>query len=168
MAPPLLPITRLVACSSCAQHIKSSESVCPHCGAEHRVHGSVDGRVGRAATAMLMGLALSGCPDKDPEPTASGTDSGGSTTAATDTTTGSSGSETGMTGMTEAMTGDESTTAMPEPEYGVPTTSGEQDYGVPATDSMSGTGDTDPTETGTGTGTSTGSGGEPLYGSGAL
>lgn len=159
MAPPLLPITRLVACSSCAQHIKSSESVCPHCGAEHRV----DARVGRAATAVLMGLALSGCPDKDPEPTA--TDSGsGSSSSGTDATGSATGSATGgeTDTSTTGMTGDASTTAMPEPEYGVPTTSGEQDYGVPATDSMSGTGEgeTDPT------GTTTGN--EPLYGAGMV
>lgn len=158
MAPPLLPITRLVACHACAQHIKSSEAVCPHCGAEHRV----DGRVGKAATAMLMGLALSGCPDKDPEPT-TGTESGSGTSSGsgTEATMGmETGSETGTT--TTGMTGDASTTAMPEPEYGVPTTSGEQDYGVPATDSMSGSegGETDPT------GTTTGN--EPLYGAGMV
>jgi hypothetical protein len=159
MAPPLLPITRLVACSACAQHIKSSESVCPHCGAEHRV----DGRVGRAATAMLMGLALSGCPDKDPEPTGTDSGSGSTTGAATEATMGmETGSETGTT--TTGMTSDATTTAMPEPEYGVPTTSGEQDYGVPATDSMSGT----EGDGGTDTTTDSTTGAEPLYGAGMV
>ena len=38
MAPPLLPITRLVQCSGCDEHVKRGEPVCPHCGA------LVDGR----------------------------------------------------------------------------------------------------------------------------
>lgn len=155
MAPPLLPITRLIACPACAEHIKSSEPQCPHCGAENR---SVEGRAARAATAVLMGLALSGCPDKEPGPT---TNSGSSTDSEA-----SSGSDTGSdTGGSESSGSGTDSDSMPmttaEPEYGVPvTTSGEQDYGVPATDSDSGTGGTTDATGGTGP--------EPLYGAGAV
>jgi len=152
MAPPLLPKTRLVACLTCAQHFKSSESVCPHCGAEPRG----EGRTLRAAATVLVGLALSGCPEKEPDTT--GASEGVTSTG--DTGTSTTGGET---------EGDESTTgSMPEPEYGVPVTTGssaEPDYGVPATESASATGDTD-TGTSTGDVTTTG-GGEPLYGAGA-
>lgn len=151
MAPPLLPITRLIACPSCAEHFKSNESQCPHCGVDNR---SAEGRTARAATAVLMGIMLSGCPDKEPDSTStSGTDSTGT---GTDSGSGGSSSSTGET------TG---TTFMPEPEYGVPvTTSGpEPDYGVPGTDTAT----TDGTGTGTTTTTTTTTGGEPLYGAGA-
>lgn len=164
MAPPLLPITRLIACPACAQHIKSSETQCPHCGAENR---AAEGRAARAATAVLMGLALSGCPGKDPGPTtnsASGTDtedSSGSGTE-TDTDTGSSTTGDASSGSGSGSGTDTMTMTSAEPEYGVPvTTSGEQDYGVPATDSDSGSGTGDATDTG-------GTGPEPLYGSGAV
>lgn len=153
MAPPLLPITRLIACPSCAEHFKSNESQCPHCGADNR---GVEGRAARAATAVLMGIMLSGCPDKEPEPTGTGTDS---------STDGGSGSGSGSEGASSTGAGTDTdtsgTTFTPEPEYGVPvTTSGpEPDYGVPGTSTGM---DTDATGTTTG-----GSGGEPLYGAGA-
>jgi len=154
MAPPLLPITRLIACPVCAEHIKSNESICPHCGGQVR---GADGRVLRGASAVLLGLALSGCPNKEPEPTTTG-----------DTGTGSSGGETDTEADTDTEAG---TTLIPEPEYGVPVTtsvSGEQDYGVPATDSASGTATDTDTDTDTDTGTGTGgTGPEPLYGAGA-
>lgn len=151
MAPPLLPITRLIACPACAEHFKSNESQCPHCGVDNR---SAEGRTARAATAVLMGLMLSGCPDKEPEPSGTGTDTGTGTGSGTDTD-GASSTGTGTGTDTDAS----GTTFMPEPEYGVPvTTSGpEPDYGVPGTS----TGDT------TTTTTTTTSGGEPLYGAGA-
>ena len=150
MAPPLLPITRLIACPACAEHFKSNESQCPHCGVDNR---SAEGRTARAATAVLMGLMLSGCPDKEPEPSGTGTDTGTGTGSGTDTD-GASSTGTGTGTDTDAS----GTTFMPEPEYGVPvTTSGpEPDYGVPGTS----TGDTTTT-------TTTTSGGEPLYGAGA-
>ncbi len=151
MAPPLLPITRLIACPACAEHFKSNESQCPHCGVDNR---SAEGRTARAATAVLMGLMLSGCPDKEPEPSGTGTDTGTGTGSGTDTD-GASSTGTGTGTDTDAS----GTTFMPEPEYGVPvTTSGpEPDYGVPGTS----TGDT------TTTTTTTTSGGEPLYGAGS-
>jgi len=153
MAPPLLPITRLIACPACAEHFKSNESQCPHCGVDNR---SAEGRTARAATAVLMGLMLSGCPDKEPEPSGTGTDTGtGTGTGSGTDTDGASSTGTGTGTDTDAS----GTTFMPEPEYGVPvTTSGpEPDYGVPGTS----TGDT------TTTTTTTTSGGEPLYGAGA-
>ena len=150
MAPPLLPITRLIACPACAEHFKSNESSCPHCGADNRsLDSSREGRAVRAATAVLMGLALSGCPDKEPDPTTT-----------TDGTEGSGGSGSGSETSASTTGADSSgTTFTPEPEYGVPvTTSGpEPDYGVPGTDSTAGTGTTG----------MTGTGGEPLYGAGA-
>ncbi len=151
MAPPLLPITRLIACPACAEHFKSNESQCPHCGVDNR---SAEGRTARAATAVLMGLMLSGCPDKEPEPSGTGTDTGTGSGSGTDTD-GASSTGTGTGTDTDAS----GTTFMPEPEYGVPvTTSGpEPDYGVPGTS----TGDT------TTTTTTTTSGGEPLYGAGS-
>ena len=154
---PLLPSTRLVACPSCREHIKSSDIACLHCGAEFR---AADGRIVRAASAVLMGLALAGCPDK-------GGDSSGSTsndtdmtsdateqpmltdggeaeygvpqTTETSTSTGTSTSTTtGETGGTETVGGTVGETAgetFSEPEYGVPSTDSgpEPDYGVPST-----------------------------------
>src|SRR5262245_11552904 len=64
MAPPLLPSVRLVLCPGCAEHVRSQEPRCPHCGLEiPREHGS------RAAAAVVMGLALAGCTGK-PQPPA--------------------------------------------------------------------------------------------------
>ncbi len=165
MAPPLLPnllpVTRLVACSACAQHVKSGESSCPHCGAELR---GVEHRALRAAGAVLLGLALSGCGDKDPDTTG---DSEGMTGTAE--TTGS----TGDTGATGTDSSGDTTTGGPEPEYGVPMTTAEPDYGVPSTDPTTGdtdtasTGDTDTASTGDTDTATTGGSGEPLYGAGA-
>jgi len=56
MAPPLLPTTRLVQCSACAEHIRIQESQCPHCGARRTAEGA-----SLAAAAVAMGLALAGC-----------------------------------------------------------------------------------------------------------
>lgn len=125
---PLLPNTRLIACPACREHIKSSDAACPHCGAELRS----DGRLSRAASAVLMGLALAGCPDKGGDSTGSNSD-GTSSGSGTDATDGTSigGSTTGTGGDITSL---DPTVA--EPEYGVPFTTGtggEPDYGVPAT-----------------------------------
>ena len=56
MAPPLLPITHLVQCSACAEHVRVQETQCPHCGARRTAEGS-----SLAAAAVAMGLALAGC-----------------------------------------------------------------------------------------------------------
>jgi hypothetical protein len=124
--PPLLPTTRLYACPACREHIKSDTATCPHCGAElHR-----ESRLARAASAVMVTLALSGCPDKGDD-TMGGSDS---TTGNTSTGTGTDTTTTGST--TEGNTGTETDSpTVGEPEYGVPqTTSGpEPDYGVPGT-----------------------------------
>lgn len=154
---PLLPSTRLVACPSCREHIKSSDTACPHCGAEFR---AADGRIVRAASAVLMGLALAGCPDK-------GGDSSGSTGNDTDMTSDAT-DEPMLTDVGEAEYGapvTEGFETLGEPEYGVPQTTGtgtgtgtggEPDYGVPATTGTGG--ETDATGSGTETV------GEPEYG----
>ncbi|HEY0136553.1 MAG TPA: hypothetical protein VGB85_20865, partial [Nannocystis sp.] len=58
MAPPLLPVTRLVVCAACAEHVKVSDDRCPHCGV------TLPGRAGlmaRAAGVALAGVMLVGC-----------------------------------------------------------------------------------------------------------
>ena len=159
MTPPLLPTTRLFACPSCQQHVKSSEAVCPHCGARL---GTSDGGIARAAAAVLMGLSLASCTGGDPEPeygvpttmSASDSDTEGTTegtTAGRDTEGTTAGSDTeGTTGDTTLATTTVGSTTEPEPDYGVPTTDEttdttdtttdtttmdpEPEYGVPTTD----------------------------------
>ncbi len=135
MAPPLLPLTRLVTCSSCAQHVKSSEDSCPHCGV---VLGGRGGLLARAAGVALAGVVLSACNGKD------GNTEGG--TADTTTTSTSSDSDTDPTGF-------ESQAA-----YGVPateasgttvdpaTTTGATESGTVSTGDPDSTGDTANTE----------------------
>jgi hypothetical protein len=146
MAPPLLPTTRLYACPACREHIKSDATVCPHCGAELPARGGLS----RAASAVVVSLALTGCGTTKPEP---GVTTDGSTTANTSssTTDGTSSSSGG----TETASATEDPT-LGEPEYGVPTTTSstdgtsdtlsEPDYGVPGTttttDATTGTSDT--------------------------
>lgn len=103
----------LIACSSCSAYIRRGESTCPHCGAEHRTEG---GALARTAGAVLMGLALAGCPAEDDDVN----DSAGSAT--------SDGSAT-----TDSDTNDGSTTAVDPTAvssgsaYGVPTTESDSD-----------------------------------------
>ena len=60
----------------------SSDSHCPQCGSEVRdVRGLA---LGRTAGAVLMGLALAGCPaDDDSADTMGGTSNGGSSSSST-------------------------------------------------------------------------------------
>ena len=54
---------RLVACPHCHAHVRSDESACPHCGVSL---SQAEGRLGRTATAVLMGLTIAGCgPDAE-------------------------------------------------------------------------------------------------------
>lgn len=150
MAPPLLPSTRLLTCSACAEHVKTHETTCPHCGAD------MPGPRLSGAAAMLMGIALTACPGKGGDSDTAGmTMSGG-----TGDTTASGGGDTDTDAVTTGNTGG-GTTNLPEPEYGVPvtTTTAEPDYGVPSTDPSTGgtTVDTDDTDSG-------GTLGEPEYG----
>mgnify|MGYP001213418514 CR=1 FL=1 len=155
MAPPLLPITRLVICSACAEHVKSSEDVCPHCGA---VLGTRHGLLARAAGVALAGMMIASCNDgKDTTTsTTEGASSGGSTSGS------SSGSSTGSSsGTTTGVS--ETFDSQGEAAYGVPTT----DFTTlpPDTDGPSTTADTSGSGSSgdTDTGTSTMTGG-PEYG----
>ena len=75
-------MSRLIACSSCHQHVKSHEPSCPLCGARLR---DAQGRALRTASAVLMGLTLSACGEKDVGETSS---SATETATATSTTAG--------------------------------------------------------------------------------
>ncbi len=46
----------LSSCTHCGCYIRVTEPTCPHCG-------TTRGPGGRSAAALLLGLALSGCPD---------------------------------------------------------------------------------------------------------
>src|SRR5687768_4068458 len=138
---------RLVACSSCNSHVRADERECPHCGVAVR---DVGGRIGRTASAMLMGLTLSACADKD-----DGNDetSASSVTAEPEYGVATTGIEPLYGVATEpptTSTGEESSSS----ESGT-TIVGEPEYGVAETGT---TGDTD-TDTDTDGSTSTGSNG---------
>lgn len=48
---------RLVACSTCECHVKTTDTTCPHCGAVVRVEGHREGaRFPGTATAVALGL----------------------------------------------------------------------------------------------------------------
>ncbi|MFV8753354.1 hypothetical protein ACNOYE_22625 [Nannocystaceae bacterium ST9] len=118
---------RLIPCPACQSHVFANDRSCPHCGAELR------SGLGKSA-AVLVGLALTGCPTVEP---VYGVPESGSDTADT----------SGETADTDTSTG----TDTGEPEYGVPDTgvdtstdtgtdTGEPEYGVPdtGTDTTSG------------------------------
>lgn len=157
--PPLLPLTRLILCTTCSEHVKLVDSHCPHCGAALAAPGGL----GRAVlTAAAMAGVLSSC-TAEPDygvPTSSDTlvtetDPGTGTTADTGTTdvTADTGSTTGApttgeptstdTGeQTQTGTGDETATDTGEmtstdtgssEDTGAMTSSGEPDYGVSST-----------------------------------
>ena len=106
-------MTRLSPCPSCRSHVLSVDERCPHCGASLRTSFAP------RASAILLGLALAGCPGDD-----STGDEGadGPSTSAPGTTTqaASEGTEEGS-GTTAAPTS--GTATLGEPEYGVPGTS---------------------------------------------
>lgn len=153
MAPPLLPITRLVVCSSCAEHVKSSDETCPHCGA---VVATRQGLLARAAGVALAGVMLASCNGgKGGTDSQSGTSTGGDTEADTDT----DGASTGTSSGSETTAGSESLSDTAQPAYGVPTSdfTTETTSGTTVDPSSSGSsGETDP-------GTSSMTGG-PEYG----
>ena len=117
-------VGKLVACPSCATHVLASDAHCPQCGGEVRnVRGQV---LGRTASAVLMGLALAGCPaEDDPQDTmggsgsssSEGSSSAGSTSMTSDATTSEVTSGTSMGESSDATTFESSAA------YGVPATS---------------------------------------------
>lgn len=143
MAPPLLPITRLVPCPGCEAHVKRGELLCPHCGAAVDGRGGLAARVGLAAMTGLLSSCLTAEPAYGVATefgTGTETETDSDATAGTETE-GSSGTEAA----TEATSGTGTTQATAEPDYGVPTTdattgtgtgtastAGESDYGMPA------------------------------------
>ena len=141
----------LVVCVACTSHVLTSDKACPHCGASLR-----DGRgrvLGRTTTAVLMGLALAGCPSDDDT-----NDSMGS--GASSSSTGGSGPGTSAT-PTTGTTDDSGSTALTFDD-----TSGAQSaYGTPDTETFGSTDVTDSETTSSGgdrgtdtdTGTDTGS-----------
>lgn len=118
------PMPRLAPCSSCKSHHRVDESNCPHCGALVRTTGHL------AVPAIVLGLALAGCPRVEPAYGVPVTpDPGG---GAMTTTPGDDGSTTLDDGGASDV-GDSAGTGdtpiepaepqpAPEPEYGVPET----------------------------------------------
>ena len=51
---------RLLPCPTCGQHHRPAASVCPHCAAPLTPSGR-----GLSAAALVLGLALGGCAEKD-------------------------------------------------------------------------------------------------------
>lgn len=142
---------RLVACPSCSQHVRAEDPACPHCGA------SVRTTTGWRPPAVLLGLALTGCPAddyRDDLPAESSSTTAPSTASATTVGTSSEGSSSTTMDMTSVGS---------EPAYGVPQTESDTSPGTESGSStgVDSTGTTDGSTTG-GSDTSTGS--EPLYG----
>lgn len=55
----------LQPCPSCASLLPPDGGACPHCGAAHPPSGGAVAERALPAAALLMGLALAGCGDKD-------------------------------------------------------------------------------------------------------
>ena len=53
----------LTVCKNCSVHIYTTDSVCPHCGSSQKRELQVSNR--RHSMAVLLGLALVGCGDKE-------------------------------------------------------------------------------------------------------
>ena len=53
----------LTVCGNCSEHIYTTDSVCPHCGTSCGRGLKFSSR--RSSMAVLLGLALMGCGDKD-------------------------------------------------------------------------------------------------------
>jgi hypothetical protein len=85
--------------------VLTDERACPHCGASLRTSSA-------RAPALLLGLALTGCPTVEPVYGVP-EDDGGPDDEETET-------ETGMETGTDTGTDESDTTTAGEPEYGVP------------------------------------------------
>ncbi len=109
---------KLIACPACSVHVKRSDATCPHCGARVR---DVHGRISRTAGALLMGLSLTACGDKDPDETTAHASDTEMSSSASSSSSSSSSSSTSSTSTSTST----STDATGQPAYGVPaTTSG--------------------------------------------
>ena len=53
----------LTVCGNCSEHIYTTDSVCPHCDAPRK--RGLQPNTRRTSMAVLLGLALMGCGDKD-------------------------------------------------------------------------------------------------------
>lgn len=147
----------LVACPDCSNHVLSSESACPHCGATLR-DGKGQQLLGRTATAVLMGLTLAGCPaSDDTEETTLGGSAGSSSTTNTSnpgsTTMQDGTSSTSANGSTFAdVSGVQSAYGSPDTE-----TFGGSDNTESDTTSSGGDTDTEGSSSGSGSSGDTGS-----------
>ena len=118
----------LIVCSSCGQHVRADEHVCPHCTSGIR---TTSGTVAKTASAMLLGLAIAGCPSSDDDDNAS------SDTMDVQPLYGEP---------------DPSTTGAPDPEESSSSTTGEpEDESSTGSESSSTTGDVGESEYGTAT-----------------
>ncbi|MEX1361724.1 MAG: hypothetical protein AB1Z98_01255 [Nannocystaceae bacterium] len=131
-------MSRLIPCPACHSHVIVGERECPHCGV---ALASRSGNTAGRASAVLMGLALTGCPESvavygvpDTELPPAGTETNAETDTDTDAETeaqtgsGSGTADTGTaSGSSDSGTAGSGTagTSVGEPDYGVPeTTSG--------------------------------------------
>ena len=140
--------SKLVMCSACNVAIRPDETVCPSCGARRKWVSAPN-----ASGAVLLGLALAGCPSDDGTETMGSSATASSTNATTDTETGNTTSGSASMTSTSASTSDSSTTT--DNESG--SVSAQPPYGVP--DTTSGGPDETDTETDTDTGGDTTTGG---------
>ena len=92
---------RLTPCPSCDAHVLVDEQTCPHCGAALR-------KTSARVPAVLIGLALTGCPQVEP---VYGVPESGPNEAESPNEESDTDTETGS---------DTETTSVGEPEYGVP------------------------------------------------
>ncbi len=148
MAPPLLPLTRLISCPACAEHVKTSEESCPHCGAA--LPGPA-GRLARAAGAALLGVMLASCSEVQAL-------YGVATTSEATTDTPNPTETTGATDPTTMAATEGNTTG--EPTGGMSGTQGEtgETTGTGTDESGGTTVDTEATGTGDSSGSESGSG----------
>ena len=120
----------LMVCPSCTTHVLVGDATCPHCGVALPSSGAVT----RTAGALLMGLALAGCPaddtDKNGTTAAYGVPTTGDESDSLSTTSSSSGDDTSSSGASSSTgpgdtdTDTDGTSTGLSPDYGVPTTGG--------------------------------------------
>ena len=53
----------LIVCTTCGEHHYDQENFCPHCNASRKIGLQINTK--RTSMAILLGLALVGCGDKD-------------------------------------------------------------------------------------------------------